>query len=1274
MPKQVIRPLALSLSLAFSAQSVGADSEMFFELTPNNTQMQSQSEREFAVTLSAPSQRPSLSQSFAIPMPSGEVLTAKVTRELSPSEALLHSVLESDRRSSYADKASVAALASGSGSLTIIESNGQVSAMQLFDSKAMKYYYAPVDGSGTASFKEIDINTIQCADHPHESHVKIPKATPKDLNAEIPTEVSVAGASIPLTLANLKNLESRPGASKVLYINNWGGVLSGTAWNDNFNDSNDIPYDPYDIDGNTTSFSAEELYRIWLAWKEAAEDYAPFDLNVTTSQAVYDATPIVNRSQIIATTTATRDTFYSAAGGVAYVGIFDRTSDYLKTGWTFNSGTGSMGMTHSHESGHQMGLSHDGTSSLGYYGGHGSWGPIMGAPFGKKYVQWNNGDYTDADQQQDDLAIIQGKVGLASDKEGDNFANAKAIALGLQNYKSQITPSGLFVDKDVYTFTLAGPTFVKLQVMSDLAFEGEDRAANLPLAVKVYNSAQVEIYSYEVTPATLTPQLNQVDYFDELAAGQYYVEVSASYPDTNPSTGFSSYGSGGEYRLSLEDADGSEQITVSATFENLAAESSQEIRKTFFAPADASNINVSISSSTSDGDADLYVRFGQAPTTNEWDCRPFLVGSNESCSPTDIDGTYHIMLQAWSTFSNVNLNYSFSTSADGDLDGDGLSNFRENTLGTSALVSDTDGDGIWDGDEYFYGLDPLVVNTGDTDGDGVSDVDEAGMYGIGTNPNSNVDKDRDALPDDYEIYLGVEGLTVHQLWADADGDGLPLAIEKVLQTNENQKDNEAYLYLGDQTYTDMLTRMALAHVRGTLQISDSALASLQSDLGITSATPAYDIYAKVASPGDLLNLSFIGRAYKAAFDRAATYKGLVAWRSNMNAGFTELQVVSRFVASSEFVNKYGELTDSEFVEQSYMNVFGRPPTENGLEVWTNNLAKPGYTRAHLMLTFINSPEYMTKQSTLQTLKNLYLVMTNDVIDSTRLARQDVIFGDDSYPVESVMRDNLMAFNFFKAMSPQTSSALLDADADSLPLRVEFTDGFDITTMDSPVNTSTAELVRQVSRELNDELWSIHDTNTLATQIDEDGTDGTLKDHVISLLETEGFAQRKSLVRLFKAVLGSDMHSSAFQVYLGKLLEGDLREPQVAARLIASPAFSNRFGANLSNSEFVETIYSNIFGGTISENSKAYWVGLLDNGLPRANYAFNLSESPASVDTHLNSDTLSVLHLALLRNKANTVAVNDFETRVSGLSGEAYNDAVAAYAVELIRSTEFINRF
>ena len=37
---------------------------------------------------------------------------------------------------------------------------------------------------------------------------------------------------------------------------------------------------------------------------------------------------------------------------------------------------------------------------------------------------------------------------------------------------------------------------------------------------------------------------------------------------------------------------------------------------------------------TGSGDADLYVRIGLAPTLNLYDCRPFLSGSNESCTVT----------------------------------------------------------------------------------------------------------------------------------------------------------------------------------------------------------------------------------------------------------------------------------------------------------------------------------------------------------------------------------------------------------------------------------------------------------------------------------------------------------------------------------------------------------------------------------------------------------------------------------------------------------------
>jgi leucyl aminopeptidase len=35
---------------------------------------------------------------------------------------------------------------------------------------------------------------------------------------------------------------------------------------------------------------------------------------------------------------------------------------------------------------------------------------------------------------------------------------------------------------------------------------------------------------------------------------------------------------------------------------------------------------------TGSGDADLYVQFGSAPTRWSYDCRPYLNGSNESCS------------------------------------------------------------------------------------------------------------------------------------------------------------------------------------------------------------------------------------------------------------------------------------------------------------------------------------------------------------------------------------------------------------------------------------------------------------------------------------------------------------------------------------------------------------------------------------------------------------------------------------------------------------------
>ena len=57
-------------------------------------------------------------------------------------------------------------------------------------------------------------------------------------------------------------LHSVPGASKVIYLDFDGHVTSGTIWNSNFNGGADINSAPYDLDGNTSSFSDAELDRI----------------------------------------------------------------------------------------------------------------------------------------------------------------------------------------------------------------------------------------------------------------------------------------------------------------------------------------------------------------------------------------------------------------------------------------------------------------------------------------------------------------------------------------------------------------------------------------------------------------------------------------------------------------------------------------------------------------------------------------------------------------------------------------------------------------------------------------------------------------------------------------------------------------------------------------------------------------------------------------------------------------------------------------------------
>jgi serine protease len=74
-------------------------------------------------------------------------------------------------------------------------------------------------------------------------------------------------------------------------------------------------------------------------------------------------------------------------------------------------------------------------------------------------------------------------------------------------------------------------------------------------------------------------------------------------------------------------------------------------------PAGTASLTVTITGSTSStSDADLYTRAGSHPTTTAYDCRPYKVGSNETCTySAPAAGTYYVMLRGYTAYSGVTL-------------------------------------------------------------------------------------------------------------------------------------------------------------------------------------------------------------------------------------------------------------------------------------------------------------------------------------------------------------------------------------------------------------------------------------------------------------------------------------------------------------------------------------------------------------------------------------------------------------------------------------------
>ena len=90
-----------------------------------------------------------------------------------------------------------------------------------------------------------------------------------------------------------------------------------------------------------------------------------------------------------------------------------------------------------------------------------------------------------------------------------------------------------------------------------------------------------------------------------------------------------------------------EAVTISGA-------SGSETHWTYETPADVESVSFNMSGGS--GDADLYVRFGSAPTQSTYDCRPYASGNTEQCNfSAGQAGTYYVMVHGYSSYSNASL-------------------------------------------------------------------------------------------------------------------------------------------------------------------------------------------------------------------------------------------------------------------------------------------------------------------------------------------------------------------------------------------------------------------------------------------------------------------------------------------------------------------------------------------------------------------------------------------------------------------------------------------
>jgi PKD repeat protein len=461
---------------------------------------------------------------------------------------------------------------------------------------------------------------------------------------------------------DLYKLHSRPGASKILYLDFTGPFIpAGTAW----------------LGGNPIQ-AAPYTQNIYAIWKGVMDDYAPFDVDVTTEKPSAEAmerTDFYDKNfgfTVVISGSADMGICNGMCGGVSYINVFASINNKnVQPSWVFsemypiNNRERYIATVISHESGHSLGLYHKGIGphegfqkTDAYYDGryheysviHGALRthtPIMGRGYYSVIPQWSDGSYSMwSNNKQDDLAYIAESIpripaDTTNTKEtASSFQTASISNVGgvRTNIVKTVGLIEVVEDVDYYTFDVQNAASdVDFLISNCQACEATEVInmdfGNLHIFATLYDEAGNVVKEFkEKSPSVrIKMTLDPGKYYIGITSGSYSKQINPNTYDeysffaNSDHEGYTNHGSLGYYSITGYYSSGLAPTTPTATID--------VSNTTGYSPFKV-NFNGARSNAGNSTITEYYWDFGNGQTSTI---------ANPSTTYT-VDGTYTVFL------------------------------------------------------------------------------------------------------------------------------------------------------------------------------------------------------------------------------------------------------------------------------------------------------------------------------------------------------------------------------------------------------------------------------------------------------------------------------------------------------------------------------------------------------------------------------------------------------------------------------------------------------